>query len=576
LPVAIERKNTLKDFSSLPKKATEMLGWTWAQFEPYYADLAGRSLSADTVKQFLDDWTYFHDRLDEVGTRLGIAKDVNTADKEAEQKFNRYLEEIYPKSAEADQKLKTKLLESGLKPDGFERPLRRMQADAATFREANLPLQVEVVKLGTEYGKVTGSQTVQWEGKEVTVTQLRPVFQETDRVRREQAWRLAAERQLADRGKLNTIWQKLLKLRLEMAQNAGFPDYRAYRWLDMCRFDYTPENCRQFGQAIEQAVVPAAARINARRAKRLGLATLKPWDQDVDPLGRAPLAPFKGVEEFKAGVHSILRQVDPQFGRYFEAMVKGGSLDLENRKNKAPGGYCSTYEAEKLPFIFMNAVGLHGDVMTLIHESGHASHNFEAHVLPWFQQRHAGLEFAEVASMGMELLAAPYFAKSKGGFYSDADAARALGDNLEKDVQFWPYMAVVDGFQHWVYENPQAAMEPANCDRQWTSLWHRLMSGVDWTGFDEVVATGWQRKLHIFLEPFYYVEYGLAQLGACQVWANALRDQAAAVASYRQALAFGGTKSLPELYAAAGAKFAFDAGTLGNIIALIEEKLAAA
>ncbi len=566
----------MDNMKPLPEKATEMLGWTWSQFEPYYAELAGRTLSAANVEKFLDDWTYFSDRLSEVGTRLSIAKDVNTADSEAEKRFNRFMEEIYPKSAEAEQKLKTKLLDSGLKPAGFELPLRRMQADAAIFREANLPLQVEDAKLSTEYGKITGSQTVQWEGKEVTVTQLRPVLMETDRARREKAWRLAAERQLKDRAVLNDLWQKFLKLRLQMATNAGFSDYRSFRWQEMYRFDYTPENCKQFQQAIEKAVVPAATRIYARRAKQLRLASLKPWDQDVDPLGRAPLAPFKNVDEFKAGVHSILTHVDPNVGRYFEAMVEEATLDLENRNNKAPGGYCATYDAAKLSFIFMNAVGLHGDVMTLIHESGHASHNFETRRLPWFQQRHAGLEFAEVASMGMEHLAPPYFAKSAGGFYSDEDAKRALTENLEKDVQFWPYMAVVDGFQQWVYENPQAAMEPANCDQHWTSLWNRLMTGVDWSGFEDVVATGWQRKLHIFLVPFYYVEYGLAQLGACQVWANALKDQGAAVAAYRKALALGGTKSLPELYAAAGAKFVFDAGTLGAIITLIEEKLAAA
>jgi oligoendopeptidase F len=468
-----------------------------------------------------------------------------------------------------------KLLDSGLAPAGFELPLRKMQTDAALFREANLPLQVEVTKLCTEYSKVTGSQTVQWEGEEVTVTRLRPVYQETDRARREKAWRLSAQRQLADRATLNELWQKLLKLRLQMAANAGFADYRSLIWQEMFRFDYTPENCKQFHQAIEETVVPAASRVYQRRAGRLGLESLRPWDLDVDVEGRPALAPFKEVEQFKSGVHTILQRVDPQLGGYFQTMMTEGLLDLENRNNKAPGGYCSTLEAVKRPFIFMNAVGLHGDVMTLVHEGGHACHSFEASRLQWHQQRQVGLEFAEVASMGMELLAAPYFAKAAGGFYTEADAARALAENLQKDLLFWPYMAVVDGFQHWVYENPQAAMEPANCDKQWAALWNRLMTGVDWSGFDDVVETGWQRKLHIFLVPFYYVEYGLAQLGAAQVWANALKDQAGAVAAYRRSLALGGTKSLPELYAAAGAKFAFDAATLGSIVGLIEQKLAA-
>ena len=558
----------------LPEKATEMLAWSWSQFEPYYQELAGRALSAANVEAFLTDWTRLHERLDEVATRLAIAKDVNTADKEAEQRFNRFLEEIYQESQEAEQKLKMKLLESGLKPAGFELPLRKMHADAALFREANLPLQVEVTKLCTEYSKVTGSQTLQWDGKEITVTQLRPVFQETDRARREKAWRLAAERQLADRAALNELWQKLLKLRLQMAANAGFADYRSLIWQEMFRFDYTPENCKQFHGAIEETVVPAATRVYQRRAARLGLEAMRPWDLDVDVEGRPALAPFKEVEQFESGVHTILQRVDPQLGGYFQTMMTEGLLDLENRNNKAPGGYCSTLEAAKRPFIFMNAVGLHGDVMTLIHEGGHACHSFEASRLPWHQQRQVGLEFAEVASMGMELLAAPYFAKAVGGFYTEAEAGRALAENLEKDLLFWPYMAVVDAFQHWVYENPAAAMEPANCDRQWAKLWRRFMAGVDWTGLEDVLETGWQRKLHIFLVPFYYVEYGLAQLGAAQVWANALKDQAGAVAAYRRALAFGGTKSLPELYATAGAKFAFDAGTLSPVVALMEEKLA--
>ncbi len=564
----------MSNLSSLPVRATEMLDWSWPQFEPHYAELAGRGLSAGNVETFLTDWNRLRERLDEVVTRLAIAKDVNTADKEAEQRFNRFLEEIYPKSQEAEQRLKTRLLDSGLAPAGFELPLRKMKTDAALFREANLPLQVEAAKLCTEYSKVTGSQTVQWEGKEVTVTQLRPVFQETNRDRREKAWRLAAKRQLGDRAALNELWRKLLKLRCQMAANAGFADYRAFRWQEMFRFDYTADDCKQFHQAIEAAAVPAATRIYQRRGRQLGLEVLRPWDLDVDPQGRPALTPFQDTRQFTAGVHTILQKVDSRLGGYFETMMAEQLLDLENRNNKAPGGYCATLDTVKRPFIFMNAVGLHGDVMTLIHESGHACHSFEASRLPYHQQRQVGLEFAEVASMGMELLAAPYFAKAAGGFYTEAEAGRALAENLEKDVLFWPYMAVVDGFQHWVYENPQAAMEPANCDRQWTGLWHRFMAGVDWTGFEDVLETGWHRKLHIFMEPFYYVEYGLAQLGAAQVWANALKNQSAAVAAYRKALALGGTKSLPELYAAAGAKFSFDSGTLSMVVNLIEEKLA--
>jgi oligoendopeptidase F len=559
--------------TNLPEKATEMLAWSWSQFEPYYAELAGRSLTSETVEAFLDDWSRLHDRLDEVGTRLAIAKDLNTADKAAEQRFIKFLDEVYPKSQEAEQKLKTLILASGARPEGFSLPLRKIQTDAALFREANIPLQVEVVKLCNEYSKIVGSQTVQWDGKEVTVTQLRPVLQETSRERREKAWRLTAERQLRDREALNELWQKLLKLRLKMAENAGYLDYRAFRWQEMFRFDYVPQDCKEFQKAIAAEAVPSAERTYRRRMKHMGLEVLKPWDLDVDPLGRAPLAPFSAIGDLKAVTETMLGRVDAGLGGYFRTMVQESLLDLDNRKNKAPGAYCATFSAAQRPFIFMNAVGLHGDVMTLVHEGGHACHSFLSSDLPWFHQRMVGLEFAEVASMGLELLAEPYLGRNEGGFYAEQEAARARIENLEKIVQFWPYMAVVDSFQHWVYENPEEAMEPANCDRQWTILWHQFMPGCDWTGFDDVVATGWQRKLHIFMEPFYYVEYGLAQLGACQVWANALANQGAAVAAYKRALALGGTMSLPDLYHAAGAVLAFDAGVLGNIINLIEDKL---
>ncbi|MEO0077847.1 MAG: M3 family oligoendopeptidase, partial [candidate division WOR-3 bacterium] len=375
------------------------------------------------------------------------------------------------------------------------------------------------------------------------------------------------------RERINQLWQKYLKLRLELAANAGFGDYRSFRWHEMLRFDYSPENCREFHRAILDVVVPAAGRIYEQRRKQLGVDRLRPWDLDVDPLGRPALAPFKTQNEFRSGVHSMLARVDAEIGGQFKTMIDEGLLDLENRKNKAPGGYCTSFDAAGRPFIFMNAVGLHGDVMTLLHEAGHAVHSFATHRLPWFQQRQVGMEFAEVASMGMELLALPFLARDQGGFYTRADAQRAFHDTLERNIRFWPYMAVVDAFQHWVYENPTDAMNPDNCDQQWLGLWQRFMPGVDWTGLETDCATGWHRKLHIHMAPFYYVEYGLAQLGAAQVWANSLQDHAGAVQAYKRGLALGGTRSLFELYAAAGARFAFDAATLGSVVSLMQQKL---
>jgi oligoendopeptidase F len=275
------------------------------------------------------------------------------------------------------------------------------------------------------------------------------------------------------------------------------------------------------------------------------------------------------------GVEAIFQHVDPQLGKYFVTMREEKLLDLDNRKGKAPGGFCSEFNVQRRPFIFMNAVGVHDDVQTLLHEGGHAFHVFETSNLPYNQQLQVGMEFAEVASMAMELLAAPYLGVDYGGFYTRQQAARARIEHLEGAILFWPYMAVVDAFQHWVYLHPEEARLPVNCDTTWSNLWDRFMQGVDWDGLDVEKATGWHRKLHIFQVPFYYIEYGLAQLGAMQVWRNAITDQAQAVADYRKGLALGGTVSLPLLYTTAGAKFAFDEPTLGQAIDLAMETIAA-
>jgi oligoendopeptidase F len=265
----------------------------------------------------------------------------------------------------------------------------------------------------------------------------------------------------------------------------------------------------------------------------------------------------------------MFSSVDPQLGRYFLQMETESLLDLENRKGKAPGGFCIDFPLARKPFIFMNAVGLHDDVQTMLHEGGHAFHTFEIAGLPYHPQLEIPMEFAEVASMAMELLAAPYLTRDQGGFYSPEEAARARIEHLENSLLFWPYMAVVDAFQHWVYTQPQLARDPAECDACWSALWDRFMQGIDYSGLDEHKVTGWQRKVHIFQDPFYYIEYGLAQLGAVQVWRNARKDQAGAVAAYRRALSLGGTASLPELFRTAGAHFAFDADTLAEAVQLM-------
>ncbi len=547
----------------------EFMTWPWEKIAPHYDELRKATLTADTVADWLADWSQLGKYLYETYARLHVATTIDTTDRQAQQRFETFLETIVPEAQKADHDLKRKLVASGLQPPGFQIPLRNMRAQIDLFREENLPLLTQERKLANEYDRIVGAQTVEWQYKEYTVSQMRPFLQSPDRALREEVWRLTAERQLKDRGPLSALWEQLLTLRQRIAANAGKSDYRAFRWQQMERFDYTPDDCKAFHKAIEEVVVPAAAAVLEKRRQRLGVDRLRPWDLDVDPLARPPLRPFRNVEELKAKSEAIFQHVDPQLGAYYHTMREENLLDLENRKGKAPGGYCTAFPVSQRPFIFMNAVGVHDDVQTMLHESGHAFHVFESLALPYIHQYDVPMEFAEVASMSMELLASPYLARDFGGFYTPQEAARARIEHLERSLLFWPYMAVVDAFQHWVYEHPEEAADPAACDRIWGRLWDRFMPITDWRGLEDVKVSGWMRKLHIFQLPFYYVEYGLAQLGAVQVWGNALEDQAAAVAAYRKALALGGTVTLPELYAAAGAKFAMDAATLRRAVDLM-------
>jgi oligoendopeptidase F len=562
----------------LPSTPAALINWTWPEIEPRYNDLASRPLAAASADEWLTDWTRLGEKLEEMYFRLALANSVNTADKEAEQRLNRFLDTIFPPAMAAEQKLKEKLLASKLEPEGFAIPLRNMRAEADLFREANLPLLAEQQKLSLEYDKIFGAQTVEWEGKEVTLTQLKTVFEEPERSKREKAWRLIAGRQLADRKAVTELWQKFMALRANIAANAGKPSFREYAWQQKLRFDYTPEDCKSFQKAILEVAVPAASRIYARRRKALGVDKLRPWDltdgwysRPPEPPGQPVLKPFEDIDTLNRKTSAIFHKVDPQLGEYFDIMLEEGLTDLENRKNKAPGAFCTSFTSLRRPFIFSNSVGTHDDVTTVLHESGHAFHIFETAKVKYIQQLSVPMEFAEVASMGMELLASPYLARKDGGFYTQAESARARVEHLERNILFCPFMAVVDAFQHWVYENPEDGSAVDQCDAKWGELWDRFIPGVNWSSLEDVKATGWQRKLHIHQIPFYYVEYGLAQLGAVQIWGNALTDQVKAVADYRKALSLGGMVTLPELFAKAGAKFAFDADTLKQSVDLMEK-----
>lgn len=562
-------------FDRLPTTSDPFMDWSWEQIDPYFQELMERPIDAENVANWLADWTRLSDLINERYTRLNVAVTQDTEDKAAEARYNDFLDQVFPGVKAAEQELKEKLLASRLEPAGFEIPLRKMRTEAEIFRKENIPLLTQERKLSSEYNRIIGAQTVIWQGDERTLEQMRTVFQTTDRAVRQRAWQAMAERQLQDRQTINQLWEKFMRVRGELYQNAGMESYRAYRWKQMLRLDYTPQDSQRFDRAILEEVVPAATRVYERNRQKMGVKRLRPWDLDLDlyPLDLPALASYGSVENLKSTAETIFRRIDPALGDYFNTMRSENLLDLENRKGKAPGGYCTAFPVAKRPFIFMNAVGVPGNVRTILHESGHAFHNFERFELPYTQQRFPGLEFSEVASMSMELLSAPFLSVDQGGFYSPQEATRARISHLEHILIFWPYMAVVDAFQHWVYEHHDLASNPSNCDAKWLELWEQYIPGVDWSDLEAQAMTGWHRKQHIHRAPLYYVEYGVAQLGAVQVWRNAMQDQQQAIKRYRHALSLGGTASLPELFQAAGAKLAFDAETLGQAVELIEGKI---
>ena len=544
----------------------------WETFQPFFEALQQAEVSPEDRRLWLENWSKLRSLLSESINWLYIQKTIDTTNKENEQAFLDYLENVAPYMEVAEQALKEQLLRLDLSdmPD-MALVIRNLRDEVDLFREENVPLKTELAKLDNEYDKITGGLKVDWDGEEKNLNQLAALLKNRDRAIRERAWQTMMTLWLGCRDDLNQLYADMLGLRRQLAQNADLPDYRAYAFRDYARFDYTPEDCFTFHKAIETAVVPAARRIYEKKRQRLGLDTLRPWDVDVDTSDNQPLAPYQGQDELIQGSLNILNQVDPVLGRYFAVMAEENLLDLETRQGKALGGYCSTLHLRKRPFIFMNGVGIHDDVQTLLHEAGHAFHVFETDDLPLVWQTDAPMEFCEVASMSMELMAAPYLTKEFGGFYTPSESARARIEHLEGIITFLPYMAVVDAFQHWVYTHPDEATESAACDKTWDELWQRFMPDIVWTGFEAARISGWHRKPHIFGVPFYYIEYGMAQIGALQVWQNAIQDEETAVASYRKALALGGTQTLPNLFETAGVDFRFDTTLLVELVTLIEQ-----
>lgn len=546
---------------------------TWAEIGPWYEKLQNWPIaSADDLKA----WMKAKDELDaavgQIGNKRYVAMTLRTDDPACEQAHLAFVRDIEPHLKPIAQNLRNMYLDSPFRKDlpvgMFTLMERALENRKSLYREANIPRETQVSELTQQYQKLVGAMTVPWRDQERTPAQMAPLLEETDRATRTEAWLVVALRRLRDKQQFDDLFDSLHRLRLEIGREAGFASFTDFSYKNRERFDYGVPEAEAFQTAVAEFVVPLSRQIQERRRTQLGLERLRPWDLAVDPLGRAPLRPFREEEQLAAGVSHILGQVDPELAGQFEFMRKARLLDLANRKGKAPGGYQTTFEEDRLPFIFMNAVGLDGDLRTLLHECGHAFHALASRSAEPAAYRESPMEFCEVASMSMELLGA----KQLEAFYNPPDANRSYRQLLEGIVLILPWIAQVDAFQHMIYKQAEPSREQRRDD--WRTLMARFGGEVDWSGLEEIRDYTWHRQLHIFLYPFYYIEYGIAQLGALQVWKSFRHDPARAVAAYKHALSLGGSQTLPKLFEAAGAKFDFSADTIRPLMDLIGEELA--
>jgi oligoendopeptidase F len=547
----------------------------WKQIAPLFdrleADIATCQSAAD-LERWVIDWGELSAALDEESARRYIAMTCHTDNAQAEKDYLHFVEQIDPQTKPRQFRLEKLYLghpgREQLPRARFEVFDRNVRVAVELFREENVPLETEEAKLGQQYQKLAGALTVQFRGEEKTLVQMGRFLEEPDRALREEAWKLVAQRRLQEREQFESIFDRMLKLREQIARNAGFANYRDFTFRRLCRFDYTPADCEAFHTAVEAEVMPLLRELQARRREQLQVQRLRPWDTAVDPLNRPPLRPFEEVGQMVERTQRIFDRIDAGLAGGFRQMRELKLLDLANRKGKAPGGYQSTLAEARLPFIFMNAVGLQRDVETMLHEAGHAFHALATQGENLYAYRNAPIEFCEVASMSMELLGNEHIEE----FYAAPEADRARRTHLENIITIFAWIATVDAFQHWLYTHPGHTADERS--RAWVGLMDRFGGEVDWSGHEDARANLWHRQLHIFLHPFYYIEYGIAQLGALQVWANSRADKARALNDYQAGLALGGSRPLPELFTAAGCRFEFNAGTFRPLVELIRGELA--
>ena len=546
----------------------------WKSLEPYFKDLVERKIeSRSDLEKWLQDSSELEAIVSEDANWRQIRMTCDTENKELENAFTYFVMEIQPHIQSNADKLNKKLIENPftkeLDRDKYFTYLRNIKKNIELFREENIGLNSELSVMAQQYGVIAGKMTVQVNGKEYTLQQAAKFLESPDRNVREDVYRKVNDRRLQDKDELNRLFTSLVEKRNQVALNAGFANYRDFRFKELGRFDYTREDCFQFHEAVKQNIIPLVNEIYKKKKEKLGIDPLRPWDTEAEPAGITPLTPFRTGDELLQKTLHCLDEVNPFFAECLQQMQRMHRLDLESRKGKAPGGYNCPLPETGAPFIFMNAAGQMADVTTIIHEGGHAVHSFLTHPLPLTGFKEYPMEMAEVASMSMELFSMDYWDVF---FENKEELKRAKEYQLERVITIFPWIAIIDKFQHWVYENP------THTEEQRTSTWMDILNEftspeIDFTGLDEYRKYSWQRQLHLYEVPFYYIEYGIAQLGAIGLWMQFKKNKDTALNNYIQALSLGGTATLPQLFERAGLKFDFSPNYVSELMSFVHNEM---
>jgi oligoendopeptidase F len=532
---------------------------SWDKLKPYFDNLLERPVDtvADLRKWFVDRSELESIISEDLAWRY-IRMTCYTENEEYSQSYQEFIQKIQPEIAPYSDKLNKKaaaspFLDTLAKEEGYDILIRNLRKEIEIFRDENVPIFTEITTETQKYAQISGAMTVEVDGKTLTLQQASVYLLSTDRAKREEVYRKINARRLRDKDELDELFTKLIKLRHRVAVNAGFSNFRDYMFKALGRFDYTPQDCLDFHEAIQHEVVPLLNQFALERKKSLGVDALRPWDKAVDPEGREALKPFSNGQELADKTIEVFSRLDKYLGQCLSIMRAMGHLDLESRIGKAPGGYNYPLAEVGVPFIFMNATSTLRDMVTIMHEGGHAIHNFLTRDLSLNDFKSTPSEVAELASMSMELISMDHW----GVFFeNEADLKRAKHEHLEDIIETLPWVATIDKFQHWIYENPDHTTEERRAE--WNKIFARFSDSVtDWSGLEEARDYLWQKQLHLYEVPFYYIEYGMAQLGAIAVWRNFRENPAKGLADYQNALRLGNLRTIPEIYKAANIRFDF-------------------